>query len=71
MQPQTVDKVNKKNDAHRSNIDPLVVRHVAKDREGDGARQQARRRVHQARDHRVPGHGDRFDFQIIIFGRLT
>ena len=44
-----------KNDAHRSNIDPLVVRHVTKDGEGDGAGQQARGRVHQARDHRVPG----------------
>ena len=57
--------------AHRSNIDALVVRHVTKDGEGDGARQQARGRVHQARDHRVPGRRDQFYFHVIIFGRLT
>ena len=54
VKPQNVDQGAKKNDAHRSNIDPLIVRHVTQDREGHGPRQQARGRVHQARDHRVP-----------------
>ena len=31
------------------------MRHVAEDGEGDRAGQQARGRVHQARDHGVPG----------------
>ena len=62
--------VTPKSDAHRSNIDALVVRHVTKDGEGDGARQQARGRVHQARDHRVPGQRGDY-FQNIIFAPLT
>ena len=45
-------------ETHRSDINPLVVRHVSKDGESDGAGQQTRACVHQAGDHRVPG-GDR------------
>ena len=45
-------------ETHRSDINPLVVRHVSEDGESDGAGQQTRARVHQAGDHRVPDGGD-------------